>query len=714
MPNFYSRLRASRNDSDALAGCVNRVVRQLSEIETQHNKAGMLLGKIQSGKTMAFLGVIAKAFDSGFDIAIILTKGTKALSEQTVSRIRRDFTDFDKMDELKIFDIMKMPEELTSFEMRQKLIFVVKKQYRNLDRILNLFVKDQPTLSKKKVLLIDDEADLASIRFVKNKETEELDQGKIASQIDGLRRLVASVAFLQVTATPYALYLQPDEYTAVRGGFVFLPKKPAFTELLPIHAGYVGGNDYFGDFDDDDPRSYLYIEVPIEEHNALRSLDGRVARKDRPYSSERIEKLRLALMNFITGVVIRHWQCEQAGERPKKYALIIHNDTRKKAHDWQWETVGMLLDVFKNSAANEDSALRTLFTESFENLSKSIIADGGQMPDASLAFKNVCEALMGGDVMRERVNSDKNVIDLLDDNSELKLRTPFNIFIGGNILDRGITIPNLLGFYYGRNPKTMQADTVLQHSRMYGNRDRRDLAATRFYTSREVFDRLKKIHEFEVALRTAFETGAHDRGVIFIRSDDSRRVLPCAPNKIQMSEVYTIRPGGRMLPVGFQSLPKTKIEKTICSIDRLLPGHCLNSDTPAQIDSLLAHDILNLIEKTLETDPDQWDWNALHATIDYFTKVRPDRDPSGTIWLMGYTDRSITRLRQSGRPSDAPDTKQQRDIAEKYAKQSPMLLLLKQDGLKEKDWGGFPFWWPVLIAPTEAEPCVYAHEKQVS
>jgi len=41
------------------------------------------------------------------------------------------------------------------------------------------------------------------------------------------------------------------------------------------------------------------------------------------------------------------------------------------------------------------------------------------------------------------------------------------MFIGGQILDRGITIGNLIGFYYGRNPNRFQQDTVLQHSRMY-------------------------------------------------------------------------------------------------------------------------------------------------------------------------------------------------------------------------------------------------------
>ena len=33
-----------------------------------------------------------------------------------------------------------------------------------------------------------------------------------------------------------------------------------------------------------------------------------------------------------------------------------------------------------------------------------------------------------------------------------KLRTPLNIFIGGQVLDRGVTLANLIGFYYGRRP----------------------------------------------------------------------------------------------------------------------------------------------------------------------------------------------------------------------------------------------------------------------
>src|SRR5204863_8316599 len=161
--------------------------------------------------------------------------------------------------------------------------------------------------------------------------------------------------------------------------------------------------------------------------------------------------------------------------------------------------------------------LRPLFDAAFADLGASIAADKGRTPTAKEAFEIFIEALQGGDVVRETVNSDHAVMALLDERAELRLRTPFNIFVGGSILDRGITIPHLIAFYYGRNPRTMQADTVLQHSRMYGNRDRRDLAVTRFYTSRAVYDRLYTINALENALRAAFDAKAEDAGVVFIQ-----------------------------------------------------------------------------------------------------------------------------------------------------------------------------------------------------
>ncbi len=118
----------------------------------------MLLGKIQSGKTKTFLGTIALGFDNGFDVAIILTKGTKALARQTLSRVRREFAPFHAEDRLQMHDIMTVPAGLTGYELSHKLIFVAKKQSDNLDRLAKLFRQTYPQLATKRVLIIDDGA----------------------------------------------------------------------------------------------------------------------------------------------------------------------------------------------------------------------------------------------------------------------------------------------------------------------------------------------------------------------------------------------------------------------------------------------------------------------------------------------------------------------------------------------------------------------------
>src|ERR1700692_1365344 len=89
---LYDRVASSRGgDSEALQNVVRETVEQLLKHDTSSARPGGLFGRIQSGKTRAFLGVIAAAFDQGFDGAIILTKGTKSLARQTMRRMAQDF-----------------------------------------------------------------------------------------------------------------------------------------------------------------------------------------------------------------------------------------------------------------------------------------------------------------------------------------------------------------------------------------------------------------------------------------------------------------------------------------------------------------------------------------------------------------------------------------------------------------------------------------------
>lgn len=113
----FQRLQAQLADH-ALMGeyldVCNRTVDKLLAEQTLSSKPGMLLGKIQSGKTKSFVGALALAFDNGFDHAVIFTKGTKALARQTLARLRKDLKRAIDDEIVGVHDIMTLPDTLAT------------------------------------------------------------------------------------------------------------------------------------------------------------------------------------------------------------------------------------------------------------------------------------------------------------------------------------------------------------------------------------------------------------------------------------------------------------------------------------------------------------------------------------------------------------------------------------------------------------------------
>lgn len=713
--SFYDRLKqaraaADKPESPELETVVGTTVAALISQETDARRPGMLLGKIQSGKTRAFLGVIAAAFDEGFDVAIVLTKGTKTLAKQTVRRISAEFHAFRESGELEVYDIMQIPN-LSDYEIdEQKLIFVAKKEANNMKRLLKLFEETHRSLCTKRVLIIDDEADFASIRFTKKKGTDDIEQGRIADRIDELRRDLARTAVLQVTATPYSLYLQPEEYEAQPGAnYTFEPKRPAFTQLVPVHSGYVGGDHYFGEHEPSEPEYYLWHPVSDDELTALRKEDRRRVKIGQELTSEKIASLRHALVTFVTGACIRRLQQSERGEDQRRYSMIVHIETSRSAHTWQHTLADEIIQAIRDAIRDSDPIVDKLITAAIDDLARSVGAEGLAIPTSPAILTAVKAAFAKGAVVTEKVNSDNQVEALLDENAELKLRTPFNVFIGGQILDRGITVPNLIGFYYGRSPRRMQQDTVLQHARMYGNRPRNDLAVTRFYTTVSNYTALRRIHYFDAALRYAFETGAHDRGVAFIHRDVASRIVPCAPNKILVSDIVSLRPGSANLPIGFQTRAPSAIRPIITKLDGAIPPNAVGTKKPQKVTLGTIEEIIGLIERTLEfEDGYSFDWEACRAAFEYYSRIAAPAAERGNCWILAETGRTLARIREAGRYSNAPHTYQDRQLIRTIDGNLPILMLFRQEGREEDGWRGHPFWWPVLFVPETAVPAVFA------
>lgn len=721
---FYETLTTNRKDDDALKGCIEEAVSKLVELDTSLKKPGILLGKIQSGKTRAFIGVIALAFDNGYDVVIVLTKGTKALAEQTIKRLRENpegFGSFEDDNQVQIHDIMSFPDNLPEFVLSQKLILVSKKEDDNLKRLIKAITVTYPGLQNKKVLVIDDEADFASISFHKEKESGAIEQGKIAKLIDEVRTKVKQSDFLQVTATPYSLYLQPDDGDSQDG--LFPPKRPAFTVLLPIHDNYVGGDYYFIESEDDgSPASHVYEELPLNELDVL-NVSKRLKRADRRsfkieevFTSSNTKTLKNSIVNFIVGGCIRRLQQEQVGEKQQSYSLVIHTDIHRISHAWQEGLVKKLNEELVGMAKNNPDLFKQLVSEAYENLKPSIELAGFNIPKLEDVLANVSHVLTNGMLFVQQVNSERDVNALLDSKGQLKLWAPLNIFIGGQILDRGITIKNMIGFYYGRNPKKFQQDTVLQHSRMYGARSKEDLAVTRFYTTRNIYEIMRRIHEFDNALREAFLNGSHEKGVYFIRKDASDRLVPCSPNKIMLSNITTLKPHKRLLPIGFQTDYKTNIKKDIEDLDKEIFGlKTASSSDHFMIPVEQAVAIIDKIQKTFPVYEEgyEWDIKAHKASLEHLSKNSADESQRGKVWVVVRDDSNISRKKLDGRFSDGPDGgsgETAGTVAKRIAENIPALILIRVNGDELQGWKGSPFWWPVVMAPKNTYPAIFASD----
>src|SRR3954451_17897084 len=124
---FYPAYRKKRSDySKETFECAEKAVSELLTHATTSEHPGMLLGKVQSGKTRTFISILALAFDNGFDIAVILSKNSRALIEQTYKRLRSEFAPFVEDGDLEIYDIMHAPEKFGKYELESKLTFVAK------------------------------------------------------------------------------------------------------------------------------------------------------------------------------------------------------------------------------------------------------------------------------------------------------------------------------------------------------------------------------------------------------------------------------------------------------------------------------------------------------------------------------------------------------------------------------------------------------------
>ena len=714
--SFYKYITEKRDDSAELKTVMESVTADLIRCETNDLKPGILLGLIQSGKTRAFVGVIAKCFDEGYNVAVIFTKNSVALTEQTMKRLKSEFSMPIERNKLFVWDIIKLQNGLlTGYVLSQKIIFVVKKEPKNIARLQEIF--NNPVLRVKRTFIVDDEADQASVSFSADKElVEGFDLAKTASSISAFRKhLKGNNSYLQVTATPYSLYLQPEDN--IINQVEYAPLRPAFTHLLQAHSKYIGGKFYFEEsLDNLSPASYIFSQVSDEENEYL---NGKAKTKetfnkktvDNILATPKLEKFRRSVLSFLVGGAIR--QLQERGDdfwaKPYHCAFILHTSTTQKIHLMQKNLVNKLVSVL---AKLDEDELKEILNDSYINLSFSINASGQVLPELKQVLEIIHNALQNQHVGIVEVNARYQVAELLGDDGQLRLDNPFNIFVGGQSLDRGITIDHLIGFFYGRNPGTFQMDTVLQHSRMYGTRSQEDLAVTRFYTSARVYQAMRSMHTFDTDLRENIEKDLHTATARFIAKQGST-IIPAGPNKLKASNLQSFKAFSRLLPVGFQTRSNTTIKATIALIDQLIQTVKSANNPVFILPKIEVFNIIKMIRDETFVYEDRFGNRGLEWDTDPFIKaieISLDKNNTEDVIIYHQENRESSRFKHNGDSfSDAPDDgRTDLPICRKLAEKGPVLMLLKQRGkLEPGGWRDAPFYWPVLVLPANMPNYVY-------
>lgn len=733
---------------DDKKNCIEETVSKLLENDEHANEPGLLLGKIQCGKTDTFEDIIGLAFDRGIDIAIILTKGTNALTRQTIQRLNKDYRFFMQNDQIghitiNIYDIMAVWNRMnTAMISNCKTVLVCKKEATNMQHLIDMFQTVCPLLRDKKVLIVDDEADFASRNYRNTRHAGQnginnnmdIEMARISQMIDDFRGIPTYCRYLQVTATPYCLYLQPEGELNINNQTI-KPFRPRFTSIVPTHSAYIGGEQYFEESKNPDSMySLLFHQLDQKCIDILRKKDRRRLTPKNKYG------LTYAITSYLIATAIRRIQ-ERTNGIDYKTSALIHVEIAKEMHDWQAEIISGLIDDLKNVICNNstsdgsnliNSAIDSCYDDF--NLSNQKGREEGlisvNFPTKDDVINEIMTIFRNENYVVQIVNSDNDVRNLLDqDTGELNLTTAANIFIGGAILDRGITIKHMLCFLYGRNPSVMQQDTVMQHARMYGARSKEDMAVTRLHTTAAIYRALVRMNELDNQLREWFLAGnnnENDANAVFVGYDQNIR--PCAPQKIKASNALILKPQRRIVPAGFWTGKNRQIHEKIEEIDQLIANapnfEQRDNNGFFEMDFDTAKQILSLIEETFVYE-DNGNIHNLERKNDIkemlcamtYCCSRSDNK----IFILQRTDRNATRIKKDGSYNDAPDDgRTDTPLSRQKAIDTPVLMLTRQNGKMDFDnatgentgWNSAPFYWPLLMPQQNIAPVLFTLEQR--
>lgn len=210
----------------------------------------LVVGYVQSGKTMSFTLLSALAHDNGFRVIIYFAGTKNNLLEQTTKRLRKDLINgnenaaYYKLHENPTLDdVQRISNEFRITTKPTILITVLKKDI-HIDHLTEIFqnVSIRNVLKNQGVMIIDDEADQASLNGYAFKNSKSTDWGEdeftaTYKSILALKAVLPNHSYIQYTATPQGPLLIS----------ILDLLSPKHHKVLTPGKKYTGGKTFFKD-----------------------------------------------------------------------------------------------------------------------------------------------------------------------------------------------------------------------------------------------------------------------------------------------------------------------------------------------------------------------------------------------------------------------------------------------------------------------------------
>lgn len=458
------------------------ILENVNRHSTSSSSTGLVVGYVQSGKTLSLTTVSSIARDNGYGMIIVLCGVTNKLFEQNADRLEKDLVqDLNAKANISLFSAIRNPDiekkdfiasTLNAWKKAPSderavvcLLLKTKARINALTKALSLV--DASSIDATPTLIIDDEAHMAGL----NTQHESESESAVYAAIKKLRSKIKAHTYLQYTATPQAPLLVHIADCV----------SPDFCQILTPGSQYVGGKEFFtGEL-----TRKMIVEIKdaeVETTNAK----GKTKKETKMDSAP--ESLRDALITYLVGVADGCAKGEQRIPNACR-SMLIHPHFQTIKHARYKSFVVVLLADFETRLGirNEAQEFHAVIQKVYDSLKSTYPQLSHFQTILDFFLSAIGEARKG----IQAVNSNPR------NQEEIKWGNSYShILIGGEVLGVGFTVEGLTVTYMPRSSEKGQFDSMQQRARFFGYR-KPYLGLCRVYLTPETSEAYKNyvIHE---------------------------------------------------------------------------------------------------------------------------------------------------------------------------------------------------------------------------